>query len=83
MIGATTRFHTTSYNLDGDLCADAMLDQVDDRESPWRAVSGSAGATHQSALTSVVLSSVNIQNPLPVEDALLGWAAHVGAHRRP
>src|SRR5215510_4918690 len=28
-------------------------------------------------------SSVNARNPLPVKDALLGWAAQVGAHRRP
>jgi len=38
------------YNLDGDWWAEAMLDQMDGRESPWRAVSGSAAATRQSTL---------------------------------
>src|SRR5436853_5111681 len=51
------------HDLDGDWWAEAMLDQMDGRESPWRTVSGSAAATHQSTLTGVVIRQYPKSSP--------------------
>src|SRR4029453_2872627 len=62
------------------------LDQPRTKVARHRAVAGVRLAALQAPCTKAlepVLSSVNIRNPLPVKDTLLGRATHVGAHWRP